>query len=182
MMTRRVFLVTILPATAVAASCGGLTQNRTPAEVFIIRHAEEPDTGAHLSDQGRERAKALVQLFSGRFTKPTALYATATSGSSTRSFETLEPIAAALGLQIDQSCSSLEYNKLASLIMSNQNAGGHVLACWHRESIADLAEALGVRRAPHWPPTQYDHVWWLRYADGRPTFSDEGQRLLSGDK
>ena len=85
MITRRVFLVTVLPASAIAAGCVGLAQKRTPAEVFIIRHAEEPVTGPHLSDQGRERAKALVQLFSSRFTKPTALYATATSGSSTRS-------------------------------------------------------------------------------------------------
>jgi phosphohistidine phosphatase SixA len=178
MMTRRVFLVTIVPASALAAGCASATPKTTPAEVFIIRHAEEPETGPNLSDRGRERAKGLVQLFSGRFTKPTALYATATSASSTRSIETLQPIAAAFGLAIDQSCSPLEYNKLASLIMSDQNAGGHVLACWHRESIADLAEALGVRRAPNWPATQYDHVWWLRYADGRPSFSDENQRLL----
>jgi phosphohistidine phosphatase SixA len=152
-----------------------------PAEVFLIRHAEEPPTGVHLDDRGRARAKGLVGLFSERFNRPTALFATQSSSHSARAVETLQPLADALHLSIDERFATLEYEPLASAILKGSYAGGHVLACWHRESIADLAGALGVKHPPQWPSGQYDRLWWIRFENDGVKFSDEPQRLLPGD-
>lgn len=164
-------------------ACSQVRRDRAglPAEVFLIRHAEEPLVGEHLDDRGQMRAKALVELFSGRFNKPTALFATKPSQHSSRAIETLQPLADALHLSIDESCSTLEYERLASTILKGGQADGHVLACWHRESIADLAAALGVKSPPHWPSTQYDRLWWIRFDGDRVEFTNEPQRLLPGD-
>lgn len=152
-----------------------------PAEVFLIRHAEEPPTGMHLDDRGQMRAKALIGLFSGRFNRPTALFGTRSSSHSSRAVETLQPLSDALHLPIDQSCDTLEYERLASMILKGGHAGGHVLACWHRESLPDLAAALGVKHPPQWPSGQYDRLWWIRFDKNPVAFTNEPQRLLPGD-
>ena len=152
-----------------------------PAEVFLIRHAEEPPTGMHLDDRGQMRAKALIGLFSGRFNRPTALFGTRSSSHSSRAVETLQPLSDALHLPIDQSCDTLEYERLTSMILKGGHAGGHVLACWHRESLPDLAAALGVKHPPQWPSGQYDRLWWIRFDKNPVAFTNEPQRLLPGD-
>jgi phosphohistidine phosphatase SixA len=147
-----------------------------PAEVLIIRHAEEPPHGPHLNDRGRARAAALVQLFPARFALPTALFATRPTRESVRSTETLQPLAAALHLQIDETFAETEYRQLAEAILTRSAyAGGHVLICWHHGTITNLAAALGVARAPSWPSKRYDHVWRIRDPAGHATLTDEVQ-------
>jgi|HubBroStandDraft_6_1064221.scaffolds.fasta_scaffold207348_2 hypothetical protein len=157
-----------------------------PAEVLIIRHAEQPARGSlvHLSDVGRARAAALPSLFPTRFAKPAFLFATRPSKESERPLETLQPLAQALRLRIDDKFPDDAYAQLASTILTGATyAGAHVLICWHHGLIPALAAALGAAHAPaRWPEAQYDHVWQLRYGADGVTFDDRLAPLLPGDR
>ena len=162
---------------AVAAGAAG------PADVLLLRHAEEPDHGPDLNDRGRERAKALARLFPQRFPTPTVLFAARTTKESARSVQTLEPLAATLGLPIDDRFVDGRYAELAlTLLSERQYAGAHVLICWHRETLPALAAALGVDRPPAWPSPRYDRVWFLRFAEARAKLTEESQWLLPDDR
>jgi phosphohistidine phosphatase SixA len=186
MINRRAFLTSLavlgVPATTSWSSSTGAAAATGPTDVLLMRHGEEPPHGPHLDDRGRARAAALVTLFPGRFAMPTALFATQPTKASVRSTETLQPLAAAFHLQLDESFAELQYLKLAKIVLTNRaHAGGHVVICWHHDTIAKLAEALGVTQPPPWPAKQYDRVWYLRYSAGRATLLDEPERLLPGD-
>ena len=185
-MNRRSFLrsaaasaIVALPACrrAVEASAAG------PADVLLMRHAEEPDHGPDLNDRGRDRANALVKLFPQRFPTPNLLFASRTTKASARSVQTLEPLAAALGLSIDDRYDDARYADLAlTLLGEPKYNGAHVLICWHRETMPALAAALGVGKPPAWPSSQYDHVWFIRSTGTKATLADEPERLLPDDR
>lgn len=157
-----------------------------PAEILILRHAEQPAHGSqvHLSAIGRARAAALPTLFPTRFAAPTVLFATRASKESNRPVETLQPLAQALRLRIDDRFPDEAYAQLASAILSGAAyAGAHILICWHHRTIPALAVLLGASHAPaRWPDSQYDHVWQLRYRAGAVTFEDRQAPLLPGDR
>jgi phosphohistidine phosphatase SixA len=154
-----------------------------PADVLLMRHAEEPDHGPDLNDRGRDRSKALVRLFPQRFPTPTALFAARTTKESARSAQTLEPLAATLGLPVDDRFVDTRYAELALTLLSEPKyAGAHVLICWHRETMPALAAALGVERPPAWPSSRYDRVWFIRFAGTRAKLSEESQWLLADDR
>jgi len=188
MMQRRTFLTSLARAGVAAALPVGwlpLGQGgKGPASVLVIRHGEEPPHGRDLNDKGRQRANALRQLFPSRFPKPTAIFATKSSRESARPFETVEPLAAYLGLRINDKYTDDHYAELAKDVLTDPALnGGHVLIAWHRGTIRDLARELRVADAPVWPELQYDHIWVIQYGpDGKASFSDESQHLLPGDK
>jgi len=185
-MNRRAFLrsaaataIVALPACrrAVEASMAG------PADVLLMRHAEEPDHGPDLNDRGRDRAKALAKLFPQRFPTPTLLFAARTTKASGRSVQTLEPLAATLGLSIEDRFDNERYADLALMLRGEPKYNGtHVLICWHRETMPAFAAALGVAKPPAWPSSQYDHVWFIRYTGTKTTLDDEPERLLPDDR
>jgi hypothetical protein len=164
-----------------AASAAGV-----PAEVLIIRHAEQPARGSqvHLSDVGRARAAALPKLFPTPFATPSFLFATRPSKESARPLETLGPLASALRLRIDDRFPDEAYPQLVSTIRAAGGyAGAHILICWHHGMIPGLAALLGAVRPPaRWPEAQYDHVWQLRYGADAVTFEDRLAPLLPGDR
>lgn len=154
-----------------------------PATVLLIRHGEEPDNGPSLSDRGRDRAKALAKLFPERFPTPTALFSARTTKASARSMETLEPLAEALHLPVDDRFVDTRYSELALLLLTDRRySDGHILICWHRETMPALAGALGIARPPKWPSSQYDGLWFIRHAGTKATLSLESQRLLPDDR
>jgi broad specificity phosphatase PhoE len=157
-----------------------------PAEVLIVRHAEQPTHGSqvHLSTIGRARAAALPSLFPVRFPTPTVLFATRASKESNRPVETLQPLAQALGLRIDDRFPDEACAQLASTILTGAGyAGAHILICWHHGTIPALAAQLGAVHAPaRWPDAQYDHVWQLRYGAGGVRFEDRQAPLLPSDR
>lgn len=160
----------------------GTRSSRGPADVMLIRHAEEPESGPHLNDRGRERANALSKLFPSRFPRPTVLFAMRSSKQSERSVETLQPLAASLHLPINDQYSNARVADLAKHVLTSSDcAGGHVLICWHHDSIRELATALGVSSPPPWPGSVYDRVWFIQYAGGKPALKEESQRLLPKD-
>jgi len=183
MISRRALLFSLPPMTALLAACAQSkgTRRAPPEDVLIIRHAEEPEDGPHLNKRGEERANALSKLFAGRFPKPTALVAARPSHSSSRSVETLTPLSRVLGLPIDQRYSTFEFRALATDVLSGHYQGGHLLICWHREAMSDLAAALGVKDPPVVKSKQYDRIWRLRFTSDGAECRNEGQHLLPGD-
>jgi hypothetical protein len=171
-------------AIALPAACRPLAARTVgPADVLLIRHGEEPDNGPNLNDRGRDRAKALTTLFPQRFPMPTALFAARTTKASARSMETLQPLAEALHLPVDDRFVDTRYSDLALLLLSDQRyAGGHILICWHRETMPELAAALGVARPPKWPSSQYDGIWLIRRAGTKTLLSVQSQQLLADDR
>jgi hypothetical protein len=161
---------------------GVTTTPAGPREILIIRHGEEPKDGPHLDDTGRARAKALVGLFRDPFSVPTSLFAAKSSKQSERSVETLEPLAKAIGAPIDSRFSDGEYKTLATTVLhGSPHAGGTIMISWHRETIRELAAALGVENPPDWPSSQYDHIWRISFAkDKRVIFTDEPMGLDIG--
>jgi phosphohistidine phosphatase SixA len=158
----------------------------SPAEILIIRHAEKTETGhdLHLNARGRMRAEALPHLYEGRFAKPDMIICARQSRYSNHAYETIEPLAHALGLSIDNRWANGKDRALAKALLSDARyRGKHVLICWHHESIPQLASALGATTAPRrWRDKVYDSIWRLTYADQRVTFEDLPQQLLPGDR
>lgn len=158
---------------------GVTTTPAGPVEVVIIRHGEEPKDGPHLDDRGRARAKALIGLFGDPFSVPTSLFAAKSTKQSARSVETLTPLSKSLRIPINTRFTDQQYKQLAKTVLhGSRHAGGHVIICWHRETMTELAAALGVANPPQWPSNQYDHLWRIRYGkDKKVTLTDELQRL-----
>ena len=131
-----------------AAAGSALSQ---PAQVLIIRHAEKPDVGNHLSLQGQERAAALVPYFRGtaavlRFKTPVAIYAQAMKKptSSGAPIETVQPLADALHLTLNTSFERDAFKSMVCEIMGNPAyAGRSVLICWEHDVIPGIAAAFG---------------------------------------
>ena len=164
-------------ATAPAAAVG-------PRVVYLIRHGEKPESGADgdLAAKGFERAKALVGAFPAHFEKPDFIVATAHARVSNRPFETVEPLAAALHLKIDNSYGEDEVERLAHAVLTKpEYAGKVVLICWHHGKIPDLAKALGAKGFPGaWNPERFDRVWRLSFSVGKIEFKDLPEEALPG--
>jgi broad specificity phosphatase PhoE len=155
---------------------------RLPHRIFIIRHAEKPESGdsPHLSEKGRRRAAALP-----RYPLPPLadIFAAKTSPACARPVETVTPLAAAGRLNINAEVDEEEFPRLVDDVLSGRFAGKDILICWHHEEIPHLTRSLGVNltRSYRWPDV-YDRIFVVTYLkDGTPTFEDRPQRLLPGD-
>jgi hypothetical protein len=148
--------------------------------ILIIRHAEKPEQGPHLSDIGTRRADALIALFRTCFRKPDKLIAAADSAKSSRPRETLEPMSRAFNLPID--ASTLDVNVVAERLRDDP-AGSLILISWRHQSLPALARALGASDVPAaWPTDIYDRIWRLMpVADGALRLADLPMALMPGD-
>ena len=157
-----------------------------PATIFLIRHAEKLTNGEmDLSAAGSERAKLLVQAFSGNrpeLPTPQVLFAAHVSAHSNRSLQTLLPLATSLHLPIDDSFKDEDYEDLAAVLLSGKYAGKVVLVAWHRGKIPQLATALGATPPyARWPAEQYDRIWRIDYVNGKASLRDLPYALMPGD-
>lgn len=142
------------------------------ATVVIVRHGEKPDKGAGLSPAGEARAKAYVGYFEhlsldGTPFRPDTLVASADSKNSARERLTLEPLAQALGLPIDQRFADKDVKQLAHAL-AGEDHGKSVLIAWHHGELAKLIDALGAdpdKLLPdgRWPDDVFNWVVVLRY-------------------
>ena len=175
------FLGTIVIATAYA----------TPAQVIIIRHAEKPPEGNHLSLKGYERAAALVPYFLGdpellKFGTPSSVFATKPSGpnDSYRPIETVEGVAKALKLNLIAKYERLEYPIMVKEILKNAEYDGKmILIAWEHKVIPNITEAFGVQNAPkEWHGDTFDRTWIITFLpDEKTEFQNLPQRLMFGD-
>jgi hypothetical protein len=160
---------------SLASTVLGQSPATRPAQIILIRHAEEPrdKLNPHLSNSGIERADRLVSFISTdtlltRFGLPVAVFATRTTkdGYGQRTQETVAPLAQHLHLPVQTPFLSRQYAALAGLILRTPGyAGKTVLVCWTHSSLPQLAGALGVKPRPHnWKDTVYDQGYVITYA------------------
>jgi broad specificity phosphatase PhoE len=158
-----------------------------PKTVYIIRHAEKPEdpNDPNLSPQGVERALALAKNCEKLFGKLDCLFAAETSAGSSRSVDTINPLAQTIHLEIDSSVSNKDYSVLAAKLLAGATdyGGKTVLICWHHENIPELAQELRAANAPaNWMGEVFDRIWVLEYqSSGDVYFQDLAQNLLQGD-
>ncbi len=134
-----------------------------------MRHAEktrDPDD-PNLSDAGLARADRLARYVPDTFGRPDVIMATARSRHSDRPFQTVEPLAKALGLTVDQSWADQDYGALAKALLSEPRfTGKHVAVCWHHGNIPNLMHALGAADGAYpdpWARDVFDLVLVLGY-------------------
>ncbi len=89
--------------------------------ILMIRHAEKPDSGKGLKVAGQERAQAYVIYFQNyslgsNLLELDYLFASANSSASHRSRLTIQPLATALGLCINDTYTDTDYHELADLL------------------------------------------------------------------
>ena len=128
----------------------------SPRTILIMRHAEklEDPTNPDLSSDGFARAGKLVSWVPQTFGRPDYLFASSISKHSARPYETLKPLAKAIGIPIDATFADQDYGALAHELLTNARYdGAMVLVCWHHGHIPDLAADL---RAP---PNSYPDRW-----------------------
>lgn len=160
-----------------------------PATVLLIRHAEKPPVGSHLSWLGVERAERLPQLFNGpeaapphNLPRPAFLFAAHAGKRSNRPVETLIPLSKALHVPINTDFGDFDSKRLARLLLRGEYAGAVVLVSWRHDRLPELATALGAT-PPYkkWPDPQFDRLWRIDYRDGVPVVTDLPQALLASD-
>jgi hypothetical protein len=170
--------------------------------IMILRHAEKPTTGKphgvdfsgvhdhnSLTVAGWIRAGALVELFApvartpaAGLRRPDAIYGTAFAGGhSKRASQSVAPLAARLGIEVDLSFAHGEERELAERLLTHTGA---TVVSWHHKSIPRIIEHLGpvIPESPReWPPERFDVIWtFTRSADGW-VFSQVPELLLPHD-
>lgn len=173
-----------------------------PPIIMIVRHAEKPTSGKphgvtfdgnhdhhSLTVQGWLRAGALLELLASvsrtpptELRRPDRIYAAASrGGKSRRSIETVAPLAARLGIEVD---TRYEEGDEAHLAGEIGGLDGATLVAWHHETVPEIVEHLGeVSPAPpkSWPDDRFDLVWtFTRSGDGW-TFAQVPQLFTPDD-
>jgi phosphohistidine phosphatase SixA len=141
---------------------------------LMVRHAEKPDSGNELSVAGQERAHAYAvslqnYVLNGTLLELDYIVATADSSQSHRPRLTIEPLAKAMGMEINDKYQENDYQKLADHILQNSKYDeSNILICWHHGEILELAAAFGVDAntlppESHWPspPWPGEVFGWL---------------------
>ena len=175
--------------------------------VLMIRHAEKPLPGGaaqgvtaegladreSLTPRGWQRAGALVPYFvdgsggpgSSGLPVPEHLIASqiGPKSSSARPVESLEPLAARLGLVVDTRFLKEDVSALGGALATIE---GVTLMSWEHKLIPSIAFALVGQPSvvPRiWPDDRYDIVWVLERPAGASTFRfrQVPQLLLAGD-
>lgn len=95
-----------------------------------------------------------------------AIFAAAPSKKSNRPVETVQPLAAALNLDIEARWGTWDYEDLAAQVLGEPKFSGRtILICWRHDALQALARALGADEAGPWPETLYDRMWVIRPGD-----------------
>lgn len=143
-----------------------------PAKLLIMRHAEKTGNkrDPNLSDAGAQRAEKLVSYIPKQFGTPEFLFAATSSKRSSRPFETLEPLAKALGLKIDERFDDEEYDELVEYLAKAAYAEKFGVISWRHSDIPSLVAALGAPDGTYpedWPEDLYDVVIEMTFGNGK---------------
>ena len=128
----------------------------SPTVLLVMRHAEksqDPDD-PNLSAAGADRAVQLATFIPNRFGPPKYIFATAVSKHSARPLQTVQPLAKAIAVTIDQSFADQDYGALAKALQHDPRYSGQLtLICWHHGNIPNLLHAL------HAPDGTFPDPW-----------------------
>lgn len=117
-----------------------------PSRLIIMRHAEKSGdrNDPHLSLPGRKRAEQLVHYLPATFGQPEFLMAARTSVRSRRPVETLEPLAAALSLEVRAKFADNDAPALIETLRDKKRYRGKTgVICWRHSALPRLAASLG---------------------------------------
>jgi broad specificity phosphatase PhoE len=126
----------------------------TPATLLIVRHAEkaaEPADDPPLTEAGRARAATLAGMAAS--SGVSAAYAT----QWLRTQQTVEPLAAQLGLTVGQR-DSKDIDGLVAQVLA-ENRGQVVLVAAHSDSVPLLVEKLTGKPAAPIEESEYDNLY-----------------------
>jgi len=159
-----------------------------PAQIILLRHAEKPNEGIILSEQGYRRAKLLPLFFKqhpllSTFGPPVAIFAAAPKkpGLSIRSIQTMIPLANVFNLNINENFTKNDIHQLVGTIFSTPAYHGKmIIICWDRSGIPVIAKLLGVNSSPlMWSKETFDRCWIINYAEKKfPAFLDIAQNFF----
>lgn len=158
------------PATGVSPFPAG----SGPARLIVLRHAEKSGDrrDPHLSLAGRKRAEHLVRYIPATFATPDFLIAARTSLRSRRPVETLEPLAAALQLEVRAKFDDADHDGLITALRDKKRYRGKLgVVCWRHSELPGLLAALGA--APETFPASWDEADYTTLVD--LTFADTGE-------
>ena len=140
------------------------------ATVFLVRHAHAAERGdwdgddvdRPLTGRGLRQADALVEVLAGE--KVTRVL----SSPAVRCRQTVEPLAAARGLRVEDTPGLLEGAPFAEAVALGEHAGAGAVLCTHGDVIADLVLDLQRRRVPleGGPRWSKGSTWVLALKDG----------------
>jgi phosphohistidine phosphatase SixA len=165
-------------ASEAAATPGTAAWQTLVVAVLLVRHAHagsrrdwaDDDDKRRLSAKGRRQAKALVGMLSGY--SPTRIVAS----PAVRCRETLEPLAEALGLEIEVDADLAEGEAVPATSLVLSLAGEAVALCTHGDVIPAVLTALAgdggvnldsqAHRVPRSGASK-GSVWVLEALDGR---------------
>lgn len=162
------------------------TPTQEKAHVIIIRHGEKPDEGDGLSEVGKRRAQYIARCMSQE--QPTVAlpagkpsYVMASHGKddhSHRPIDTVAPLAAALGLELDEGTYFKDSKGFAQHIQSVLKPKSTLVVAWHHGEIAELVkELLGQEQWRlgdlAWPDKWPKHCGSGKYVE--PTFKHGGE-------
>ena len=134
-----------------------------PETIFLFRHSEKlTGSDPHLSEAGNNRAKQLLNLFSGE--KPNAIYSTAYN----RTIETATPLAEHFGLRIK----TYDPRDLAEFKQTVMAESGVVVIVGHSNTTPELAALIAQVAVEKMPETEFDRYFMLQKAQ-------QGYRLRS---
>lgn len=171
---------------------------------MLIRHAEKPvgenpgidrqgrPDAASLSVDGWLRAGALLPFFAPhdvqrqppQILRPKYIFAARPTEAhpSTRPRDTVAPLAALLGVTVDERWS--DEDDATEIGSTLRGLDGPALVCWRHAALPALAnEILQRPDAPaRWPETRFDLVWIVEQRSFSWSFAQVAQRLLPGDE
>ncbi|MBS0232912.1 MAG: histidine phosphatase family protein [Proteobacteria bacterium] len=144
-------------------------RGRGPSRILLMRHAEKTGNADdfYLSAEGMRRAENLVTYLPRTFGHPDFAYAAARSKRSVRSIETMKPLAAALGIEMQYHIEDKEFELLVTEIFSkSEHHGKTILVCWHHGKLPEIAARLGGQRGSFpdpWPQDVFNLILDFRY-------------------
>ena len=140
-----------------------------PSRIILMRHADKPDDldDPNLSAAGVTRAKHLATYIPQTFGKPDYIIATAHSKHSDRPIETVEPLAEAIGVEVQHDIEDKDFEDLVEDIFSDSAYHGKtVVICWHHGTLPAIAALLGAPAGSYpdpWPDDTYNIILDFRY-------------------
>jgi broad specificity phosphatase PhoE len=143
--------------------------NGGPSRIILMRHADKPDDpdDPDLSAAGVARAERLATYIPQTFGKPDYIMATAQSKHSDRPLETVEPLAKAVGVTVQDDIRDKDFEDLVEEIFSDPAYHGKtVLICWHHGTLPAIAALLGATPDSYpdpWPDDTYNVILDFRY-------------------
>lgn len=160
------------------ASPTGTVPDRS-LRVVIIRHAEKPEVGDHLSCQGENRALQLPAVLYRKFNKPDHVYVPSAGirnpMAHVRMFETIVPFAVKYDLSVNRDFQVNAYVAVADRILKQT---GTVLLVWQHQAIPTLASQLGVSNPPKWKGKDFDSIWIITFVGGKASLSIDREGII----